>query len=85
MGVLTVADQWTAPPADVKALRPILTAEQRDHALRVIGATFDMAARKIDGGRSSMPITVDDALLLAGLAAHGLSEISTPPAGGDDR
>lgn len=77
--VTRCTDCWTAPPPEVEALRPILTPEQRDHALRVIGATFDMAARKIDSGRSSMPITIDDALLLAALAAHGLSEISSSP------
>jgi hypothetical protein len=35
-----------------------------------------LAARKDASGRSSMPILVDDLLLLAGLAMHALS---TPP------
>ena len=57
---------------------PVLTDELRQEAMRAIKESFDVAATYIDRGRSSMPMHIEDVLLLAGLAAHGLDTLTAP-------
>lgn len=51
-----------------------LTDEQRAEVEAVVKETLEWAHARLTQGRSSMPITVDNALLLAGMAAAALHE-----------
>ena len=57
---------------------PVLTDELRQEAMRAIKESFEVAANYVDRGRSSMPMHIEDVLMLAGLAAHGLDALGAP-------
>lgn len=64
-----------------------ITAEQWAEVQAVVGETLETAMLRHKAGRSSMPIDIDAALLLAGIAATVCGEHgpSNPPAPGGAR